>query len=323
MAERHETRAAQVRDAVEPCFTADGIRIEVFANLGSAADARAAVKAGAEGCGLLRTEFLFLGRAAPPDEEEQRQVYAEVASVLGDRPLIVRTFDIGADKPVPYLGLGKEENPALGLRGIRLSLARPELFATQLRAILRGVPAGRRRIMLPMVANLQELRDARAALVEAEAAVGAEGHTALGLNVETPACAMLADAFAAEADFLSVGTNDLTQYALAADRTNASVSPMADAFHPAVLRLIGQAAKGASVHSRWLGVCGGLASEPLAAAILIGLGVTELSAAPAAVPAIKAAVRRLRMEECRKLAERACAASSAQEVRTIAGEALA
>ncbi len=320
--EHRRRHAAQVRDARDPCFTADGARIEVFANLGSPADVEAAIEAGAEGCGLLRTEFLFLGRNSPPGEEEQRQVYAGIAESLGSRPLIVRTFDIGADKKVPYLGAGDEENPALGVRGIRLSLERPDLFATQLRAILRGVPMGQRRVMLPMVANLQELREARAALEKAQEAVGAEGHTPLGINVETPAAAMLADVFAAEADFLSVGTNDLTQYTLAADRTNAGVSQMLDAFHPAVLRLVEQAGKGAAAHSRWIGVCGGLASDPLAVPILIGLGVTELSAAPAAVPAIKATVRRLRTDDCRKLAERACAAASATEVRAIAAEAL-
>ncbi len=322
VAKRAETRVALIRDAQDLCHTADGTRIEVFANLGSVADAKVAVEAGAEGCGLLRTEFLFLGRDAPPGEEEQQAIYAGIAASLGSRPLIVRTFDIGADKPVPYLGIAREENPALGLRGIRLSLARPDLFSTQLRAILRGVPAGQRRIMLPMIADLQELRDARALIEDAHAAVGAERGTPVGINLETPAAAMLADAFAAEADFLSVGTNDLTQYALAADRTNAAVSQMVDAFHPAVLRLIGSAAKGALGNSRWIGVCGGLASDPLAAAILIGLGVTELSAAPAQVPAIKAQVRRLQLEQCGRLAERACAASSAAEVRAIAAEAL-
>jgi phosphocarrier protein FPr/phosphocarrier protein len=322
VAKRREQRDADMRNAHEPCFTADGVRIEVFANLGSLADARAAVSAGAEGCGLLRTEFVFLDRNTPPDEEEQRQAYAELAAALGERPLIVRTFDIGADKQVPYLALDAEANPALGLRGIRLGLARPDLLATQLRAILRGVPAAQRRIMLPMVADLRELRQAAAALRQAEEILGLETRTPLGIMVETPASALLAKELAAEADFLSVGTNDLTQYALAADRGNASVSAMIDALHPAVLRLIAMAAGGAQAHGRWLGVCGGLASDPLAAPILIGLGVTELSAAPAAVPVVKAAVRRLNLDSCRALAVRAVAAASAEEVRTIAAEAL-
>ena len=316
-------RAAEVRDAQELCVTADGARIEVFANLASEADAKAAVKLGAEGCGLLRTEFLAIGRTSPPTEEEQRAAYSAIAAALGDRPLIVRTFDIGADKKVSYLGTGDEENPALGLRGVRLSLARPDLFATQLRAIVRGVPDAQRRIMLPMIADVQEFRDARAALREAEEAVGAASVTPLGIMVETPASALLAVELAAEADFLSVGTNDLAQYTLAADRTNSGVSVLLDSFHPAVLRLIRLASEGASARNRWLGVCGGLASDPLAVPLLLGLGVSELSAAPAAVPSIKAAVRRLRLDDCRKAAERALAAPSAQEVRTIAGEVLA
>ena len=323
LAERGARRAAEARDAHEPCFTADGVRIEVFANLSSVEDATAAVAAGAEGCGLLRTEFLFLSRDAPPQEEEQRRVYAEIAAALGERPLIVRTLDIGADKQVPYLALGREENPALGLRGIRLSLARPDLLATQLRAILRAVPPGQCRIMLPMIADVGEIRQVRKLLDEAAAAVGVSDRISLGVMVETPAAAMLAETIATEADFLSVGTNDLTQYALACDRGNAAVAAKVDALHPAVLRLIRLAADGARRHGRWLGVCGGLASDPVAASVLIGLGVTELSVAPAAVATIKATVRRLRSDECRQLAERACAATSAQQVRAIAVEELA
>ena len=314
VAERRARKAAEARDASEPCFTADGMRIEVFANLSSVEDARAAVAAGAEGCGLLRTEFLFLDRDTPPDRQEQERVYGEIAAALEGRPLIVRTLDAGADKNVPYVALAREENPALGLRGIRLSFARPDLLATQLTAITGAVPAEQCRVMLPMVTEVNELRQVRRMLDSA---------IPLGVMIETPAAAVLADTIAAEADFLSVGTNDLTQYVLAADRMNAAVSARADALHPAVLRLIRQAAEGATKHKRWIGVCGGLASDPMAAAILIGLGVTELSVAPAAVPAIKAAVRNLRTEECRLLAERACAASSAQEVRAIAAEALA
>lgn len=323
LAERNARRTAEARDAHEPCFTADGVRIEVFANLASIEDARAAVAAGAEGCGLLRTEFLFLDRAAPPDEEEQSRVYAAISKALDGRPLVIRTLDIGADKKVPYLAIGREENPALGLRGIRLSLARPDLLMTQLRAIVRAVPPAQCRIMLPMIADVEELRQARRMLDETAATVGMADRICLGIMVETPAAAMLAEGLAAEADFLSVGTNDLTQYALAADRGNAALSGKVDAMHPAVLRLIRQAAGGANKRGRWIGVCGGLASDPLAAGILIGLGITELSVAPAAVATIKATVRRVSTYDCRELAERACAAASAQEVRTIAAEGLA
>lgn len=315
--------AAEAGSAHEPCFTADGARIEVFANLASVEDAQAAVTAGAEGCGLLRTEFLFLDRDTPPDEEEQRRVYADIATALEGRPLIVRTLDIGADKPAPYLGILREENPALGLRGIRLMLARPDLLETQFRATIRAVPPSQCRIMLPMIVDAEEVREARRMLDKAAAAVGASDRISLGVMIETPAAAMLAESIAAEADFLSIGTNDLTQYALASDRGNAAVSAKVDALHPAVLRLIRQAAEGARKHDRWLGVCGGLASDPLAAGILIGLGVTELSVAPAAIAAIKATVRRLRIDECRELAGRACAAESARQVRAIAAEGMA
>ncbi|HEY6661316.1 MAG TPA: phosphoenolpyruvate--protein phosphotransferase [Sphingomicrobium sp.] len=319
---RRARRAAEARDAKELCFTADGTRIEVFANLGSVADAHAAVAAGAEGCGLLRTEFLFLDRNAPPDKDEQQRIYADIAAVLGNRPLIVRTLDLGADKSVPYVVMGAEENPALGLRGVRLSFARPDLLATQLAAIVAAGSPDQLRVMLPMVTEVDEVRQVRRLLDAASQAAGATARMPLGVMIETPAAAALADTIAAEADFLSVGTNDLTQYVLAADRGNAAVSAKADALHPAVLRLIRQAVDGARSRDRWIGVCGGLASDPLAAAILIGLGITELSAAPAAVPTIKAAVRQLRLDDCRALAERACAAAAAHEVRTIAAEAL-
>lgn len=310
-------RSAALREAHAPASTADGVRIEVFANLGSADDAAAAVRAGAEGCGLLRTEFLFLDRDTAPDENEQRTLYRSIAATLGERPIIVRTLDIGGDKPVPYLPFAPEENPALGQRGVRLSLARPDLLDVQLRAIVAGVPGAQCRIMVPMVVDIGELRAVRTRLDAAMAAVGRTDPVELGVMIETPAAALLADRIAAEADFLSVGTNDLTQYTLAADRGNAAVSAMVDALHPAVLRLIRMAGEGAERHGRWLGVCGGLASDPRAAALLIGLGVTELSAVPAAVPAIKAAVRRTRLAEARELAARALDAASPSQVRAL------
>lgn len=317
-----ERRAREAAEAHEPCRMADGTRIEIFANLGSVLDAAAAVAAGAEGCGLLRTEFLFLERETAPDEEEQRETYSRIAATLGDRPLIVRTLDIGGDKPVPYLPMGGEENPALGLRGVRLSLARPDLMRLQLRAILRGVPTGQCRIMLPMVADLGDYRPVRALLAEVQAELGIAERVQLGVMIETPAAAMLAGQIAREADFLSIGTNDLTQYTLAADRGNAAVSQRIDAMHPAVLRLVREVGTGAKEAGRWAGMCGGLASDPLAAPILIGLGITELSATPAAIPGLKAVVRKLDMNACVMLAEKACDAASPAEVRALAREAL-
>jgi len=318
-----ERRAREAAAAHEPCRMADGTRIEIFANLGSVTDAAAAVAAGAEGCGLLRTEFLFLERATAPDEEEQRETYSRIAATLGERPLIVRTLDIGGDKPVPYLPMAGEENPALGLRGVRLSLARPDLMRLQLRAILRGVPAGQCRIMLPMVADLGDYRPVRALLDEVRAELGVTEPVQLGVMIETPAAAMLAGQIAREADFLSIGTNDLTQYTLAADRGNAAVSQRVDAMHPAVLRLVREVGRGAQQAGRWAGMCGGLASDPLAAPILIGLGITELSATPASIPGLKAVVRKLDRNACVALAEKACDAASPAEVRALARVALA
>jgi phosphocarrier protein FPr/phosphocarrier protein len=317
VAAARQRRAAEAAAAHEDCRMADGTRIEIFANLASATEAALAVEAGAEGCGLLRTEFLFLDRSSAPSEDEQAEAYAAIAAALDGRPLIVRTLDVGADKPVAYLPRPREENPALGQRGIRLGLARPELLRTQLRAILRGVPGRQCRIMLPMVVERSELTAARALLDEAAAAVGRTDRVPLGVMIETPAAALLATDIAGEADFLSIGTNDLTQYTLAADRLNPATAAMADALHPAVLHLIRQAANGARHHGRWLGVCGGLASDPAAAPILIGLGVTELSVASAAIPALKAAVRILHMDACAALAEHALACGSAAEVRRL------
>ncbi|HEX4739470.1 MAG TPA: phosphoenolpyruvate--protein phosphotransferase [Allosphingosinicella sp.] len=315
-----ERRASQAAAAREDCRMADGTRIEIFANLASPAEAALAVEAGAEGCGLLRTEFLFLDRSAAPSEEEQVEAYAAIAAGLDGRPLIVRTLDVGADKPVPYLPRAREENPALGMRGIRLGLASPDLLRTQLRAILRGVPEAQCRIMIPMVVDRSELTATRALLDEVAAELGRTGRVPLGVMIETPASALLAADIAEEADFLSIGTNDLTQYALAADRLNPATAAMADALHPAVLHLIRLAADGARKHGRWLGVCGGIASDPAAAPILIGLGATELSAAPAAIPALKAAVRTLNADACATLAERALACGSAAEVRRLLGD---
>jgi phosphoenolpyruvate-protein phosphotransferase len=311
-------RAAALARAGEACRTRDGTRIEVFANLGSRADAEQAVANGAEGCGLLRTEFLFLERDTAPSVAEQTKDYREIADALDGRPLIVRLLDIGGDKPAPYLPIPAEENPALGLRGIRVGLAHPAILEDQLRAILSVRPAGQCRIMLPMIASLGELRAVRAVLERLRAEMGITDPVELGVMVETPAAAVTADLLAREADFLSIGTNDLTQYALAMDRGNASVASALDGLHPAVLRLIAETCRGATAGGRWTGVCGGLASDPLAVPILIGLGVTELSATPAMVPEIKAVVATLSLSVARAHASVALACTSAAEVRALA-----
>ena len=291
------------------CRTNDGTRIEVFANLGSLADAEAALAEGAEGCGLLRTEFLFLDRSTPPSEAEQTTQYQAIADALGDRPLIVRLLDVGGDKPAPYLDLPPEENPALGQRGIRVGLARTELLETQLRAILAVEPKGRCRIMAPMIASLAEL-DTVAAMIER---LG--GNAELGVMVETPAAAMTADLLARKASFLSIGSNDLTQYALAMDRGNAAVAAGVDGLHPAVLRLIARTCRDAGKHNTLVAVCGGLAADPLAVPILLGLGVRELSVPPARIAAIKALVGQLTLGACHALAAEALALDSAAAVR--------
>jgi phosphocarrier protein FPr/phosphocarrier protein len=316
LAERRHRRAEAQATAAELCHTADGVRIEVFANLAAVEEAQAAVQNGAEGCGLLRTEFLFMERDTAPTEDEQLAAYQAIADALDGRPLIVRTLDIGADKPVGYLDLPPQENPALGVRGVRVSLAWPQLLRSQLRAILRIQPAGQAQIMLPMVSSLAEVRAVRVVLAELANELGV-AMPRLGVMVETPAAAITADLLAAEADFLSIGTNDLAQYALAMDRTSPELAAQVDGLHPAVLRLVREAARGGATKGRTVAVCGGVASDLVAAPILIGLGVTELSAAPATVPELKAAIRSLTMTQCRDLADRAAAQTSSADVRAL------
>lgn len=311
--------------AAAPASTVDGRRVLVAANIAGPAEITAALAAGADGVGLLRTEFLFLDRDEAPDEEEQAAAYAAMAAHLGGRPLVVRTLDAGADKDLRWLG-GREpeDNPALGVRGLRLGLARPDLLATQLRAVVRaaaGFPGIR--VMFPMVTTADELRRARALLVEVTADLGAAGidvpdRLEVGIMVEVPAAALAAAHLAAEADFFSIGTNDLTQYALAADRGNPAVAMLADGLHPAVLRLVELVVAAGAGAGRPVAVCGALAADPAAAALLVGLGVDELSVPPAAVPAVKEAVRHLDAGRAVDLARRALAVGSAGEVRALA-----
>ncbi len=310
-------RASALAAAAGECRLADGSRIEVFANLASAADAEIAVRHGAEGCGLLRTEFLFADRSSAPSEKEQIAAYRAVAQALGERPCIIRSLDVGGDKPLAYFPFDTEANPALGLRGIRFLIQEQAFLRTQLKAMVAGVPPGQLRIMLPMVVDLAEFRAIRCLLDEVLHDLGLETDVPLGIMIETPAAAILSDQLAAEADFLSIGTNDLSQYVLAMDRGNAALASRVDGCHPAVLRMISQVATGAARHQRWLGVCGGLASEPDAAPLLVGLGCHELSAVPRAVPAIKQVLGQWSMQECRLLAERALQLTSAEDVRRL------
>ena len=303
------------RAAQQPARLADGLRIEVVANVRHAADAAEALAAGAEGVGLLRSELLFDGRDTAPSEAEQFAAYAAVAACLGtERPLVIRTLDVGGDKPLSYLPMPAEDNPFLGMRGIRISLLHPQLFRDQVRAVLRACVGHRLHLMLPMVATLDEFRRARG-LIEQEAAALDLPLPSLGIMVEVPSAALLADAFAREVDFMSVGSNDLTQYTLAMDRGHAQLAAQADALHPAVLRLIGLCGEAMERHDKWLGVCGALASDPLAAPALIGLGVRELSVVTPALAAVKAALSRSRLDDCRALAQTLLKLDDASAVR--------
>lgn len=314
--EREENLAA----SKTPAVTSDGRKIEVAGNIGGVADAEQVVALGGEGVGLLRSEFLFLQRELAPTQEEQAEAYGKIADIVGkERSLIVRTLDVGGDKPLPYLPVAAEDNPFLGVRGIRLCLRRPEIFRTQVRAILSAGGKTRMRIMFPMVTTLDELKQAKAVVEEERVKLKAPP-VEVGIMVEVPAAAVMSDVLAEHADFFSIGTNDLTQYVLAMDRGNAELGRQADGLEPAVLRMIDQTVRGAEKYGRFVGVCGGLAGEEAAVPLLVGLGVSELSVAAPAIPGIKALVRGLSYEKCRELAQRALKMSSAHEVREAVAE---
>ncbi len=320
-AERAEDAQRALASARRPARTRDGRRIEIVANVGSPEDVDAAVANGAEGVGLLRTEFLFLERDSLPDEDEQYAAYADMAERLQGRPLILRTLDVGADKPLPYLPRRAEANPFLGVRGIRLGLTQPELLETQLRAALRVAAEHPLKVMFPMVSTLAEYRDALSVLARAREQLSergeAPGQLEVGVMIEVPAAALAADAFAREVDFFSIGTNDLVQYTMAAERGNEAVSGLADGLHPSVLRLIRSVTEAAEAHGKWVGVCGELGSDPQAVPLLVGLGVSELSVNPPAVPATKETVREVDAGAAAALAREALGLDSAEEVRAL------
>ena len=315
IAQREQRRRTLREQSAGQARTRDGLAIEVAANIANAAEARDAVLNGADGVGLLRTEFLFIDRHDAPSEDEQRAACQDVLDALEGRTAIIRTLDAGGDKEVPYLALPAEDNPALGLRGIRTGFAMPAVLDAQLRALLQVKPLSRLRILLPMVADVADLQRVRQRLDELAAELGVAERPQLGVMIEVPSAALLADQLAEHADFLSIGTNDLTQYTLAMDRCHPALAANLDALHPSLLRLIALTVHGAAKHGKWVGVCGALASDPQATPVLVGLGVTELSVSPSLVPEIKDTVRRLDSTACQQLALDLQSLNSAQQVR--------
>ncbi|MBP2275339.1 MULTISPECIES: phosphoenolpyruvate--protein phosphotransferase [Sphingomonas] len=310
-------RVADEAERGRPAITTDGHELAIAANVNRPDQVAFALSQGGEGVGLMRTEFLFLERGESPSEDEQQGIYRAMIDALGDRPLIVRALDIGGDKQVPHLDLPREDNPFLGVRGARLLLRRPDLLDPQLRALYRAAKdGGDLSIMFPMITSAWELKRLRerceAIRVELDAP-----RVPVGIMIEVPAAAVQAKALAAHADFFSIGTNDLTQYALAIDRQNPELASEADSLHPAVLRLIAMTVEGARTHDRWVGVCGGLAGNPFGAALLVGLGVTELSMTPRDIPAVKARIRAGSRAEFAELAARAMDMEGAAEVRAL------
>ncbi len=299
--------AVQFASTHEPAVTTDGVAVEIVANIGSADDARIAVEYGAEGVGLLRTEFLYMDRTALPTVDEQIKIYREIFEAMGDRPVVVRTLDIGGDKSVPYLGLQKEDNPFLGWRAIRMVSERPEVLEQQFSALLQAGEKSDLRIMIPMISNIDEVINAREMLEKVKQDLHRKGipvpqKLQYGIMVEVPSAVMQVSEISDYVDFFSIGTNDLTQYTVAVDRGNERVANLASPFHPAVIRLIHKTITDAHAKGKWVGLCGEMAGDPLAAPLLLGLGLDEFSMAHTSIPCIKYLMRMLDKSECEKIA---------------------
>ena len=312
----------------KPCVTADGVAVALKANVELPAEAILAVDHGAQGIGLYRTEFLYIDRTTQPGEDEQYEVYRAIVEAVSPQPVTLRTFDIGGDKFASTFSLPAEMNPALGLRAIRLALKTPEIFLTQLRAMVRASAHGDVRIMVPMVTSVHEMREVKRLLSQAIEQVRARGHAfeehiPLGMMIEVPAAAVMADVFAREAEFFSLGTNDLVQYALAIDRASQSLAAQASPFDPSILRLIQNVTTVGKQQGRPVSLCGAMASDPLAACLLVGLGLRDLSMEAAAIPEIKEAIRRLTIEEAEAIATQALACDSAEAVEELLARELA
>ncbi|MHA6492542.1 phosphoenolpyruvate--protein phosphotransferase [Pseudomonas borbori] len=317
LGERRRERAHAER--LQPAVSRDGHAVEVVANIGASGETTEAVELGAEGIGLLRTELVFMNHSQAPDLATQEAEYRRVLDALDGRPLVVRTLDVGGDKPLPYWPMPAEENPFLGVRGIRLSLQRPDMLETQLRALLAAADGRPLRIMFPMVGSVEEWRVARDMALRLREEIPLED-LQLGIMVEVPSAALLAPVLAREVDFFSIGTNDLTQYTLAIDRGHPTLSAQADGLHPAVLRLIGMTVEAAHAHGKWVGVCGELAGDMLAVPLLVGLGIDELSVSARSIVLVKARVRELDRRHSQALAQQALSLESAAAVRALVEE---
>jgi phosphotransferase system enzyme I (PtsI) len=308
--------------AFDPAVTIDHHTVEVVANIGNVESADIALESGAEGVGLLRSEFLYLERSNLPSEEEQYQSYKTIADKFGEYPTILRTLDIGGDKELSYLSFPEEANPFLGVRAIRLCFNHPDLFKPQLRAALRAGTGNNLKLMFPMVATVDEVRQARAILDMCRQELLSEGisvaeHMDIGIMIEIPAAALMADQLAKEVDFFSIGTNDLSQYTLAADRTNANVADLASGFQPSVLRLVKMVIDAAHKEGKWVGMCGELAGEPLAIPILLGLGLDEFSMNPPAISIAKQIIRSLSMEQSKVIAKKALQMENSEQIKAL------
>ena len=319
------TKLGRKRD--DPAITQDGQPIQLLANIELPQEAPIAVEHGAQGVGLYRTEFLYINRSTPPTEEEQLEMFRTVIEGMGGRPITLRTFDIGGDKYVSTFRLPQELNPMLGLRALRLALAEPEVFLTHLRAMLRASAEGDVRLMLPMVSTLSELSQAKAIIEQAKRQLDERGQPyrkdlPVGVMIEVPAAAVMADHFAARSDFLSIGSNDLVQYALAVDRTSEALASLASPFEPGILRLLVGTIRAAQAADKPVSLCGEMANEPLGALLLIGLGLRTLSMESVAIPEVKEAIVRVKLSEMQQLAERALQCAASAEVETLLHDAL-
>jgi phosphoenolpyruvate-protein phosphotransferase (PTS system enzyme I) len=306
---RYEEQKAEWAKLVdEPTVSKDGHHVELAANIGTPKDLEGVKNNGGEGVGLYRTEFLYMGRDELPTEEEQYEAYKAVLEGMEGKPVVVRTLDIGGDKELPYLNLPKEMNPFLGYRAIRLCLDEQEIFRTQLRALLKASPYGNLKIMFPMISNLQEFRDAKAILEEEKKALQENGTDVadkieVGIMVEIPSTAVMADVFAKEVDFFSIGTNDLIQYTMAADRMNERVSYLYQPYNPAILRLVKMVIDAAHKEGKWAGMCGEMAGDEIAVPILLGLGLDEFSMSATSILRARSQIHRLNQSDMKKLAE--------------------